>query len=100
MNSIASWFVIAVSCPNNLRITTKINGDIRVDGNTKRMLYDIPRQIAYISMLCTLQPGDLIATGVVPLPGGTTDEIFIQPGDVVEGFVENVGTLRNTVSKA
>lgn len=99
---VGPWIVPAseVGDPNNLQITTKINGDIRVDGNTKRLLYDIPRQIAYISMLCTLQPGDLIATGVVPLPDGVTREVFIQPGDVIEGVVENVGTLRNTIAKA
>jgi 2-keto-4-pentenoate hydratase/2-oxohepta-3-ene-1,7-dioic acid hydratase in catechol pathway len=99
---VGPWIVPAseVGDPTNLKVTTKVNGDVRVDGNTSRILYDIPHMIAYISLLCTLEPGDLIATGVVPLPDGTTDEVFIQPGDVIEGIVENVGTLRNTVAKA
>ena len=84
--------------PTNLQVTTKVNGDVRVDGNTSRMLFDIPHQISYISKLTTLEPGDMIATGVVPLAPGSDDEIFIQPGDLVEGVVEGVGTLSNRVA--
>ncbi len=93
------WIVVAedVADPTNLQVTTKINGDIRVDGNTSRMLFDIPHQIAYISRLTTLEPGDMICTGVVPLPDNQDDEVYIKPGDVIEGTVEGVGTLSNTI---
>ncbi len=99
---VGPWIVPAedISDVTDLQITTKINGDVRVDGNTSRMLYGIPRQIAYISLLCTLEPGDLIATGVVPLPPSVDDETYIQPGDVIEGVIEGIGTLRNTVAGA
>ena len=93
------WIVVAedITDPNNLQLTTKINGEIRVDGNTNRMLFDIPHQIAYISRLTTLEPGDMICTGVVPLPEGMDDEIYIKPGDLIEGIVEGIGTLSNTI---
>ena len=84
--------------PTNLQVSTVVNRDVRVDGNTSRMLFDIPHQIAYISRLTTIEPGDLIATGVVPLALGVYDEIFIQPGDLVEGVVEGVGKLSNGVA--
>ena len=94
------WIVLAedVADPGNLQVTTKINGDVRVDGNTSRMVFDIPHQIAYISKLTTLEPGDMIATGVVPLAPGVGDEVYIQPGDLVEGVVEGIGTLSNRVA--
>ncbi len=96
------WIRLAedVGDPTNLQVTTKVNGEVRVDGNTSRMLFDIPHQIAYISKLTTLEPGDMIATGVVPLAPGKSDddEVFIQPGDLVEGVVEGVGTLSNRVA--
>jgi 2-keto-4-pentenoate hydratase/2-oxohepta-3-ene-1,7-dioic acid hydratase in catechol pathway len=98
---VGPWIVHSSSLPEpgNLAITTRINGEVYVQGNTSRMKFDIPRQIAYISRLCTLEPGDLIATGVVPLGAGE-DEVMLKPGDLIEGAVEGIGTLRNTVVSA
>ena len=61
------------------------------------MIYNIPKQIEYISSLCTLQPGDLISTGVALGLSGA-EEIYLKTGDVIEGTVEGVGTLSNTVA--
>ena len=88
----------AVGDPQNLRLTTKVNGEVRIDSNTNRMIFNIQRQIEYISSLCTLEPGDLISTGVALGLDGA-DETHINPGDVIEGVVEGIGTLRNTVAK-
>ena len=82
----------------NLKLTTKINGEVRIDSNTNRMIHPVANQIAYISTLCTLEPGDIISTGVALAASGA-DETFLQPGDVVEGEIEGIGTLRNTVGK-
>ena len=97
---VGPWIVPSGSMPDpaSLQITTKINGEVTVQGNTDCMTFDVPRQIAYISSLCTLEPGDLIATGVVPVAAGQ-DEVTLKPGDLVEGTVEGIGTLRNGVTK-
>ena len=58
----------------------------------------MPRTIAFISRYCTLEPGDLIATGVALGPAGS-DEVMLREGDVVEGTVEGIGTLRNPVRR-
>ena len=80
----------------NLSLVTKINGEVVIDSNTNRMIHPIANQIAYISTLCTLESGDVISTGVALGPAGA-DEKLLQPGDVIEGEVEGIGTLRNTV---
>ena len=76
--------------PSNLRLTLKINGDIKEEGNTKDMIFDIPHIVSFISDILTLQPGDLIATGE---PGFSTETLH--EGDVVEAEVQKVGILRN-----
>ena len=80
-----------------LKLTTKVNGEERLVSTTKLMIHNIESQIEYISNLCTLVPGDLIATGVAA--GASDDEIYLNPGDVIEGTVEGVGTLTNTTGK-
>ena len=80
----------------NLSLVTKINGEVVIDSNTNRMIHPIANQIAYISTLCTLESGDVISTGVALGPSGA-EETLLQPGDVIEGEVEGIGTLRNTV---
>ncbi len=70
---------------------TRVNGQLRQDGNTRDMMFDIDRIVHHISQFCTLLPGDLIATGT---PEGVGP---LQEGDVVEVTVEGIGTLRNPV---
>lgn len=81
--------------PQNLEIVTKINGEVVMQSNSRRMIWDIPRQIEYISRICTLEPGDLIATGVV----GHHDQ-YLQSGDEVEGSIDGIGVLRNKVGRS
>lgn len=97
---VGPWIIPAADLPDptNLRLTTKVNGEIRVDSNTNLMIHNIESQIEYISNLCTLLPGDLISTGVA-LAGKDDDELYLNPGDVIEGTVEGVGTLTNTTGK-
>lgn len=84
--------------PTNLSLQTFVNGELRIDSNTSRMIWDIPRLIEYITKLCTLEPGDVIGTGVALGEKGF-DEIYIQRGDVIEGKIAGVGTLRNTMGR-
>jgi len=84
--------------PQNLRITTKLNGTLMQESNTKMMIYDIPYLINHLSQGTTLLAGTIILTGT---PGGVGDArvppIYLKDGDVVEIEVENVGVLTNKV---
>lgn len=76
---------------SGISVQTRVNGELRQDGNTRDMMFSIDRILHYISQFCTLLPGDLIATGT---PEGVGP---LQNGDVVEVSVEGIGTLRNSV---
>lgn len=77
--------------PHNLVLRTYINGELKQEGNTKDLVFDIPHLISYLSDIMTLTPGDMIFTGT---PEGLAD---VKPGDVVTTEVEGVGVLTNTI---
>jgi len=77
--------------PSALRVQTFLNGDLKQDGSTKDLIFDIPTLIAYISSVMTLLPGDVILTGT---PEGVGP---MAVGDEVDVVVEGIGTLTNTV---
>lgn len=87
--------------PQNLDISTRLNGQTLQNSNTKHMIFSVAETIAYISQLMTLESGDIIATGT---PEGVgfkrTPPVFLKDGDVVEVEVEKVGTLRNPVVRS
>jgi 2-keto-4-pentenoate hydratase/2-oxohepta-3-ene-1,7-dioic acid hydratase in catechol pathway len=87
-----------ISDPQNLDITTRINGQVMQQGNTRNMIFSVADSIAYISQLMTLEPGDIISTGT---PEGVGFQrkppIFLKPGDTVEVSVEKIGSLKNPV---
>jgi len=93
-----SLVVNEIDDPQNLNISTRLNGETVQSSNTKHMIFPVAETIAYISSLMTLEPGDIIATGT---PEGVgfkrTPPIFLKDGDVVEVEVEKIGTLRNPV---
>lgn len=72
-------------------VQTYLNGDLRQDGNTKDLIFDIPTLVAYVSSVMTLLPGDVILTGT---PAGVGP---MQPGDEVEVFIAGIGNLVNKV---
>lgn len=74
-----------------LGVTTRVNGEVRQEGDASDMVFDIPTIIEYISNVMTLEPGDLIATGT---PEGIGP---LQAGDVVEVEVRGVGKVSNPV---
>jgi 2-keto-4-pentenoate hydratase/2-oxohepta-3-ene-1,7-dioic acid hydratase in catechol pathway len=83
---------------DDVRITTHVNGELRQDDRTGRMLFPIRRQIAYISTFTTLEPGDIIVTGTPTGAGARFDPPrFLVPGDVIEVSAEGIGTLTNGV---
>jgi len=83
----------------DIRLTTRVNGKVRQDDRTGRMLFPVARQIAYISTFTTLVPGDIIVTGT-PTGAGARFEppIWLEPGDVVAVEAEGIGMLHNGVA--
>ena len=76
---------------SDVRVTTKVNGEVRQDGRTSQMVFPIDFLIRYISNQMTLNAGDIIATGT---PSGVSKMVS---GDVCEVEIEGIGILRNTV---
>src|SRR5262245_38068176 len=98
--SIGPWIATAdeVDPGKPLHLTTRVNGDVRQDDTTERLIWDFPELIRYISMFTTLKPGDLILTGTPTGSGSHSDPpVWLKPGDVLEIAVPEIGTLRNTV---
>jgi 2-keto-4-pentenoate hydratase/2-oxohepta-3-ene-1,7-dioic acid hydratase in catechol pathway len=88
-----------VGDPNDLRVQMRLNGHTMQDSNTAQFIFKIDELIAYISDVCTLQPGDLIYTGTPPGVGfARNPPVFLKDGDVAEIEIENLGVLRNPVA--
>ena len=86
---------------DDVQLTTHVNGELRQEDRTSRMMFPIRRQIEYISTFTTLLPGDIIVTGTPTGAGARFDPpIYLKPGDVVEVAAEGIGTLRNTIEDA
>ena len=79
--------------PHTLELRLTVNGEVRQESNTRNLIFKIPELIASLSRYITLEPGDLISTGT---PEGISP---LQPGDVMEAYVEGIGTLRNPVEE-
>ena len=75
----------------DLRIVTRVNGEVKQDGRTSQMIHDIAAQIAFVSAIMTLLPGDVILTGT---PAGVGP---IVAGDTVSVEIEGIGELSNPV---
>jgi 2-keto-4-pentenoate hydratase/2-oxohepta-3-ene-1,7-dioic acid hydratase in catechol pathway len=93
------WFTPAayVGDPNDLAIKLWVNGVLKQDSNTGRMVHNIQEQIAYLSRHVTLQPGDVIATGT-PAGVGMPRGEFLKPGDEVKIEIAGCGTLVNRMT--
>lgn len=76
----------------NLDLRVRVNGEVKMETNTRMLVHDVPTAVAFLSRHVTLHPGDLIFTGTA----GKTQPINV--GDVVEVELEGVGVLRNTVA--
>lgn len=84
--------------PHSLDLSLTVNGEPRQSSNTYNMIFKIPQIINILSSGMTLQPGDIIATGTPEGVGSArTPPVFLQPGDIVETTVENVGTMKNKI---
>jgi 2-keto-4-pentenoate hydratase/2-oxohepta-3-ene-1,7-dioic acid hydratase in catechol pathway len=87
---VGPWIVTDID-PTKTSVTTRVNGEVKQNGNTSDMAFPVAFLIRYISAIMTLYPGDLIATGT---PAGVSK---MKHGDQVEIEVGGIGVLRNRV---
>ena len=87
---VGPWIVTDLD-PANATVTTRVNGEVKQNGNTADMAFPVSFLIRYISGIMTLYPGDLIATGT---PAGVSR---MKHGDVVEVEVGGIGVLSNPI---
>jgi 2-keto-4-pentenoate hydratase/2-oxohepta-3-ene-1,7-dioic acid hydratase in catechol pathway len=82
----------------DLRLETRVNGEVMQTGHTKDMIFSVADIISYVSETITLNPGDVIATGT---PDGVAmarpSQPYMVEGDVVEVTIDGIGTLKNPV---
>ena len=90
------WLVSvdSVASVPDLRIETRVNGEVRQNDTVDRLIFGVPTLIAYLSRITTLATGDLIFTGT-PEGIGAAQGLFLADGDVVETTIDGIGTLRN-----
>jgi 2-keto-4-pentenoate hydratase/2-oxohepta-3-ene-1,7-dioic acid hydratase in catechol pathway len=82
----------------DIRLTTKVNGELRQEDRTSRLIFGFRYLINYISTFATLVPGDIIVTGTPTGAGARFDPPrWLKPGDVIEIEAEGIGCLRNGV---
>lgn len=87
--------------PNNLKIRTWVNDELRQDSSTKNMIFNVYEIVHHLSRVMTLEPGDLVATGT---PAGVgvfmkPEPKFLKPGDRITMEIEEIGKLENFVAE-
>ncbi|HJU58574.1 MAG TPA: fumarylacetoacetate hydrolase family protein [Nitrososphaeraceae archaeon] len=87
-----------INDPQNLKIITKVNGEVRQNSTSSKMVIPIKKIISSLSQLITIEPGDIISTGT---PAGVAMSMnnpkYLKDGDLVEISIEKLGTIRNKV---
>lgn len=86
----------AIPDPQQLRLQLAVNGEIKQDASTAQQIFPVAAVIAFISSICTLEPGDIISTGT-PAGVGHASGTYLQAGDLVEARIERIGSLRTPV---
>jgi len=82
--------------PHALPIRTLVNGEVRQESNTDELIFDCFDLVELLSTVCTLEPGDIIATGT---PGGigALEGKFLGAGDVVKVEIDGIGSIENRI---
>jgi len=97
---IGPWLVTKdeVANPENLHIWLKVNGEMKQNGSTDKLIFGVKKIVSFVSEYMTLLPGDVIMTGTPPGVGaGMNPQQWLNPGDVVELGIEGLGEARQTV---
>jgi len=98
---IGPWIVHRTAIPNPqaLRLTMRVNGEVRQNSTTANMIFTVAQMIAVLSAGMTLEPGDILATGTPEGVGmGMKPPKWLQVGDEMEAEIEGIGVLRNRVA--
>ncbi|MEU6731026.1 fumarylacetoacetate hydrolase family protein [Nonomuraea wenchangensis] len=102
-NPLGPWLVTAdeVGDPQSLSLRLWVNGELRQDGDTKNMIFDVAEIVRYLSQFMVLEPGDVINTGTpAGVAMGMPGQPYLRAGDVVELEIEGLGRQRQTVGQA
>jgi 2,4-didehydro-3-deoxy-L-rhamnonate hydrolase len=93
------WFVPrnCIEDLHQLPLRLTLNDELKQDGNTSELIWNVFEQIEYLSSILTLQAGDVIMTGT-PAGVGMGQGLFLKPGDVMECAIEGIGSIRNPVA--
>lgn len=96
---IGPWIVTADELePHNLELKTWLNDELRQNSNTRHLIFDCYQLIETVSTVCTLEPGDIIATGTCSGVGvKMKPRGYMKPGDTVTVEIEGIGQLSNPV---
>jgi 5-carboxymethyl-2-hydroxymuconate isomerase len=88
----------AIGDPQDLRLRTRVNGELVQDSSTSEMVFGVAELLAFCSRSFTLNPGDVVLTGTPWGCGEFMDpQRGLQEGDVVEVEIDGIGTLSNPV---
>lgn len=98
---VGPWIVTADELPAGaagLAIQSRLNGEVMQSSNTDQFIFTVPRIIAILSEVMTLEPGDMVAMGT---PAGVgyprNPPVFMKPGDKIEVEIEGIGILTNGI---
>ncbi|MEV0041852.1 fumarylacetoacetate hydrolase family protein [Streptomyces sp. NPDC050804] len=96
---IGPWIVTPdeIGDPLDLRLRTYVSGDLRQDGHTADMLFNLYEQVAYLSSAFTLEVGDVLATGTPSGIAWHRPGMYLKAGDTVRIEIEKIGALENPV---
>lgn len=95
---IGPWIVPAwqVADPQDVHMLLTVNGKAMQEDTTANMIWTVREQIAYLSTIVTLEPGDVVATGT-PTGVGMGRGVYLKDGDRIEATIRDIGTLANAV---
>jgi 2-keto-4-pentenoate hydratase/2-oxohepta-3-ene-1,7-dioic acid hydratase in catechol pathway len=99
-NVLGPWIVTTDDLdPGNLRMTVRINGEVRGEDNSGHMHHTFADMIAYAAQAQTLYPGEVLGSGTAAGGSGIELDRWLQEGDLIEMEIEGIGVLRNRVGK-
>jgi 2-keto-4-pentenoate hydratase/2-oxohepta-3-ene-1,7-dioic acid hydratase in catechol pathway len=97
--ALGPWLVTPdeVGDPYNLRMTARVNGELWSEGNSSTMHWTFEQMIEFLTLEDTIYPGDVLGSGTVGRGCGLELDRWVQPGDVIELSITNLGSLRSQV---